>query len=308
MAGISWIKIETTLPRKPVVLTLRRLLKKTQNEVVGMLVSLLCWADGVTEDGTLRGLTVDDLDIIVDCEGFGDALLQAGWLTQGEELSFSEWDRHNGKCAKRRAEKQRSESMARACGKRGQIVDKNVHAQDTEIPRSVPLDKIREDIYITPQPPLGAIEVNYDSPENFVTHGGDEVKPHVATEDKGPLPYAEAFAKFVEDYPKPARGVVALARLQAKWRRAIEEDGYTGDEMLRALDAAMMSPSWMDSNYEKAPQIEKWFDQNAAKRFLPRGYMSRKKGVLTGQKSVSSGGDKEDYPDLTEDDLNGIYD
>jgi hypothetical protein len=259
MAGISWIKIETTLPRKPVVLTLRRLLKKSQNEVIGMLVRLLCWADGVTEDGTLRGLIVDDLDIVVDCEGFGAALLQAGWLTQDEELSFSEWDRHNGQGAKRRAEKARCEVMARACGKRGQSVDKNVHAQDTkspqedtECPRSVQLDKIRIN------KSANALSAGARACEDYVTSGENE--PAVATPE--PDPIGVAAAHLCKVYPKRT---YLNATIKAAYRDCIN-DGITPEALLECLRLEQMSKAWEEEDGRYIPKLLVWLSE---RRFQP---------------------------------------
>lgn len=145
MAGISWVKIETTLPHKPIVLKLRRILKKGRNEIVGMLVILLCWADGATADGNLGEMLPEDIDYVVGCDGFGQALVEAGWLIEGESgLQFSDWSDHNGYTAKRRAMKARGMEIARS----GQNVDKTVHRKpqvDHEVSQGVHLDKIRED-------------------------------------------------------------------------------------------------------------------------------------------------------------------
>lgn len=256
MAGISWIKVETTLPRKPVVLTLRRLLKKSQNEVVGMLVRLLCWADGVTEDGTLRGLIVDDLDTVVDCEGFGAALLQTGWLTQGEDLSFSEWDRHNGQGAKRRAEKQRSEAMARACGKRGQIVDKNVHAQDTkslqedtECPRSVPLDKIRIN------KSANALNAGACACEDFADSGTAEVETPERDTRSGA-------AELCKAYPKRT---FLNATVQAAYDGCLAE-GITHEVLTECLRLEKLSPAWCEQDGRYIPKLVVWLNE---RRFEP---------------------------------------
>lgn len=145
MAGISWVKIETTLPHKPIVLKLRRILKKGRNEIVGMLVTLLCWADGATADGNLGEMLPEDIDYVVSCDGFGRALVEAGWLIEGESgLQFSDWSDHNGYTAKRRAMKARGMEIARS----GQNVDKTVHRKpqgDHEVAQGVHLDKRRED-------------------------------------------------------------------------------------------------------------------------------------------------------------------
>lgn len=286
MAGISWIKIETTLPSKPVVLTLRRLLKQSQNSVVGMLVRLLCWADGVTDDGTLRGLTVDDLDIIVDCEGFGAALLQAGWLTQGDDLSFSEWDRHNGQGAKRRAMNARcnAEYKHKMSGVRDegeQKVSKNAHPQNTECSHGALLDKIRIDKNIVCKQPRTRTS------DEYVTTGKVE---EPKSEPKA-LPDQDAFNEFVRIYPRKEslRGT-AICRVQRAWREAIEVVGYTSNDILRALNEAITSPRWTEKHGQFIPKALAFLENEEMLAFLPAGFQpaSRRVKPQTSRQSIAA--------------------
>jgi hypothetical protein len=276
MAGISWIKIEVTLPTKPVVLTLRRLLRKSRNEVVGMLVCLLCWADGVTDDGTLRGLTVDDLDIIVDCEGFGAALLQAGWLTQGEELSFSEWDRHNGQGAKRRATNARCNAeykhkVSKSRDKGEQEVSKNAHPQNTKCSQSALLDKIR-----------------IDKSANALNAGAR------ACEDFSLLD------NLREAWPKGAK---ATAKLKQTWREVLAE-GVTPYELMACFERQRLSNQWQQEYPRYVPTLQKWLDERGFKEELRILRAERKKA----QESRAERLGEEDYPELSQSDLNSVFD
>lgn len=105
MAGISWIKIETTLPRKPVVYQVAMALGVDDLTVIGALISLLCWADGVTADGTIGKGGDVIIDRVCGLKGLSDALIDAGWLSKDADgvVAFNEWDTHNGENAKKRA-------------------------------------------------------------------------------------------------------------------------------------------------------------------------------------------------------------
>jgi hypothetical protein len=73
--------------------------------VIGAIISLLCWADGVTADGTIGKGGDVIIDRVCGMKGLSDALIDAGWLSKDAEgvVSFNEWDTHNGENAKKRA-------------------------------------------------------------------------------------------------------------------------------------------------------------------------------------------------------------
>lgn len=222
MAGISWIKVETTLPNKPVVLSLRRLLKKSQNEVVGMLVRLLCWADGVTDDGVLHGLTEEDVDIVVDCKGFGAALVQVGWLVNSDELQFSAWERHNGQGAKRRA------MNARCNAEYKQKVSKLRDEGEQEVSKNGLLDKIR---------------INKSA--NALSAGAR------ACEDVGGL------AALCRAYPKRT---FANATVKAAYDACLA-DGITAEELIACLGMAKLSKAWQEEGGRFIPKLVVWLNE-----------------------------------------------
>lgn len=147
MAGISWIKLEVTLPNKPVVQHVKRACQCSINEAVGLVVRVLCWADGITEDGVCEGYTPADVDETFGASGLAAGLLNAGWVTQTSDgwLAFLDWDRHNGENAKKRALNARAAVKSRA-NKKDQMtnVTKNYDENVTNVIKKRELDKIRD--------------------------------------------------------------------------------------------------------------------------------------------------------------------
>lgn len=102
MAG-DWIKMRGNLWDDPRVVRICDLTDSTEGPVIGALYWLWATADQHTEDGFMPGLTVRQIDRKTGLPGFGDALVEIGWLivkTDGVVIvNFSE---HNGASAKRR--------------------------------------------------------------------------------------------------------------------------------------------------------------------------------------------------------------
>jgi len=103
MAG-DWIKVETVTPDKPEVWLIAEKLDLSPDEVLGKLIRIWVWADQQTYNGDAGSVTRALLDRVTGCVGFADALLEAGWLrSESHGLVFPNFDRHNGKSAKRRS-------------------------------------------------------------------------------------------------------------------------------------------------------------------------------------------------------------
>lgn len=120
MAG-DWIKIEHSLPGKPEVMELARLMDIDEMSVVGHLVCFWTWVDlNLSPEcphakGTKRGL-----DRVAGRDGFVDAMLQVGWLHfDGENVTIPNYDHHLSQSAKKRAEearkKKRQRSVSQKC-------------------------------------------------------------------------------------------------------------------------------------------------------------------------------------------------
>ncbi len=104
MAG-DWIKWEKGLLRKPEILQLADALGRSRYEVASLCMELWEWADDVTKDGALPGVTDAHIDAIISVSKFSSCLRVAGWLATNKNgvTYLPNWKRHNGKSAKRRA-------------------------------------------------------------------------------------------------------------------------------------------------------------------------------------------------------------
>jgi len=103
MAG-HWIHWEKGLVRKPEVLRIARGLGCTPQHAAACCMLVWEWADDVTENGLIPGVTAVDVSFAAGVEGIGQAMLEAGWLVEtGDAVVLPNWDRHNSEPAKRRA-------------------------------------------------------------------------------------------------------------------------------------------------------------------------------------------------------------
>ena len=149
MAG-DWIKVQTNLPDKPEVHYVAKLLNIDPDAVVGKLIRVWSWFDQNTENGDAVGVTIALLDRITFQTGFGEALLQVGWMREdGVILRMPKFDRHTSKSAKNRA--LTSERMA---SKRGKDRDANVTLEASP-------EKRREDI----KKSSGSLQVHKAGPQ-----------------------------------------------------------------------------------------------------------------------------------------------
>lgn len=120
MAG-DWIKIEHSLPGKPEVMEMARLLSIDEMTVVGHLVCFWSWVDQnlspecPAAQGTKRGL-----DRVSGRDGFVDAMVSVGWLTfDGHTVTIPNYDHHLSESGKKRAvearKKQRQRKLSPKC-------------------------------------------------------------------------------------------------------------------------------------------------------------------------------------------------
>ena len=103
MAGL-WIEWEKGLVRKPEVMRIARLMGCTPQHAAACCMMVWEWAEDVTENGMIPGVTAADVSFAAGVEGIGGAMIQAGWLLETDDaVVFPNWERHNGEPAKRRA-------------------------------------------------------------------------------------------------------------------------------------------------------------------------------------------------------------
>lgn len=104
MAG-DWIKMRSNLWDDPRVARLCDLTDQGEAAIIGGLYWLWAMADQHTEDGVLIGLTPRQIDRKTGISGFGDALVQAGWLLiDGGDAVIPHFEEHNGSSAKKRVQ------------------------------------------------------------------------------------------------------------------------------------------------------------------------------------------------------------
>lgn len=104
MAG-DWIKMRCNLWDDPRVSNLCDLTNSHEAAVVGGLYWLWTTADQHSEDGMLPGLTLRSIDRKTGVKGFGAALVQVGWVIEGEGgIEIARFEEHNGESAKVRAQ------------------------------------------------------------------------------------------------------------------------------------------------------------------------------------------------------------
>lgn len=108
MAG-DWIKMRLDLQTHPKVVRILSATKSDKFRVIGGLHAVWSVFDTHSVDGRLEGYTSETLDHIIGWPGFSEAVIMVGWLgVDGPEtLILPEFDEHNGKSGKRRAEDQK---------------------------------------------------------------------------------------------------------------------------------------------------------------------------------------------------------
>lgn len=142
-----WIKIEKGTPDKPEILELAAILNiEDPDTVTGKMIRVWSWFDSNSENGHAPTVTKVLLDRLTGVTGFTESLVTVGWLVKTDDgFSIPNFDRHLGKCAKKRASdaerKRKSRETSSKCH------SKSVTKDETEIGLDKSrVDKIRKDI------------------------------------------------------------------------------------------------------------------------------------------------------------------
>ena len=108
MAG-DWIKMRLDLQTHPEVVRILSATKADKFRVIGGLHAVWSVFDTHSADGRLPGYTAETLDHIIGWPGFAGAMIAVDWLAADGEvgLLLPDFDEHNGKSGKRRAEDQK---------------------------------------------------------------------------------------------------------------------------------------------------------------------------------------------------------
>ena len=115
MAG-DWIKVEVATSYKPEVLRIAELLGVSRRECMGILVDFWAWLDANAHSESVRNLSRKSLDDVLHCPGLAATLEAVGWVEWDDKTAsarITNYDRHNGNSAKRRAYDQKRQSEKR---------------------------------------------------------------------------------------------------------------------------------------------------------------------------------------------------
>lgn len=111
---MNWIKWQKGFAKKPKVWQTARLAGISIPEAVVAWFALWEWADDLTTDGQIGGVTESDVDTLVGIPGFAAAGQKVGWLLfDNEGVLLSDFTDHNGESTKKRVEDAKRKSDAR---------------------------------------------------------------------------------------------------------------------------------------------------------------------------------------------------
>ena len=101
---MAWIKIEKNTPEKPELRVVARQCAVNRPEAFLAFFTAWSYFDDHCSDGFIPGFTKADVDEVSGLRGFADAMATVGWLTfDSTGMQISNWHRHNGQNAKKRA-------------------------------------------------------------------------------------------------------------------------------------------------------------------------------------------------------------
>jgi hypothetical protein len=266
MAG-DWIKMRLDLQTHPKVVRILSATKADKFRVVGGLHAVWSVFDTHSADGKLSGYTPEAMDHIIGWPGFSVAMIAVEWLLfdGGETLSLPEWDEHNGKSGKRRAEDQKRKRDSRNSP---QSV-RNLSADDAD-DNGTREEKRREEK--KEQEKQTHVEPTLDG---FDPPKVERRKAHRATED---VQQVFDYWRQVMHHPN--------ARLDAKRSKAIAkrlEDGFTVGQLCEAVDGCRGSAYHMGQNASQTvyddielicrdgPHAESFINRNKAKGSMDPG-------------------------------------
>lgn len=141
MAG-DWIKVQKDTPDKPEVLAMAARLDLDQDAIVGKLFRIWSWFDTHTIDGNAESVTFALLDRLAGVTGFAEQMMLVGWLEQsGSVLSLPNFEIHNGKTAKTRAQGKNRQEKSR------NNANSNADSNASSVTKASPEKRREEKIY-----------------------------------------------------------------------------------------------------------------------------------------------------------------
>lgn len=102
---MRWIKVDVTTPTKWELLQVMDDCHVTQGDAFLAWFRVWTWLDEATTDGRLPRVTPAMVDAQAQLRGFAASMQRSGWLLfDADGLTVANWCKHNGSCAKRRAQ------------------------------------------------------------------------------------------------------------------------------------------------------------------------------------------------------------
>lgn len=274
MAG-DWIPIACDIHAKPETVRIAAALRRSTDEVVGMLVRFWSWAQSQSSDGTLEGLDIAMAAAACHVSTkFLESLASVGWLVQADHgLVVPNFDRWMGNSAKSRLQgalrKQRERSRMRrsALGDDVTHTSRNCHANVTQLSRaqrdtSVTIEENRrEENKNNSSPPIKGppllLHDNRDppllSPDGDSSPNGDDARVD---------PDRDAFEKWWRHYPRKVGKQAAFRAYVNARKRICKERKCAPSEarslLLQACIAFSQSPK---ARSEFCPHPGTWLNQ-----------------------------------------------
>jgi len=263
MAG-DWIKMRLDLQSHPKIVRILSATKSDKFRVIGGLHAVWAVFDTHSVDGRLDGYTPEALDHIIGWPGFAEAVIAVGWLAADgpETLILPEFDEHNGKSGKRRAEDQKRKRGERKSDIRPRTVRKTSTGNADGIGSRE--EKRREDIE---EHKTSSSEQSPDAVEAVATEGSERREKRRGTADD------EKCARWLF-------GRVLANNSSAKppnfgtWaddvRLMRERDGRKHAEICELFQWAQADSFWQSNILSPAKLRQKW-DQLTMRRAAPAG-------------------------------------
>ena len=132
--GMDWIKVRRCLRNHVQVVKLAEILNiQDRDVVVGKLVRFWLWVTENTTTGKLKDMSIDTINVVMEMDGFGEAMLKVGWMkVSGRSLKIPDYDRHMSYHAAARAGEAARKALQRQRYKAdSEGVDEDASSPDT---------------------------------------------------------------------------------------------------------------------------------------------------------------------------------
>lgn len=139
--AVDWIKMRVDLRAHPKIVRLATGLNSDRFRVIGGLHAVWCIFDAHSSDGILDGYSQATLDDLIGWAGFSAQMIAVKWLLDdGSSLAMPEFDEHNGKSAKARAQDTKRKKISKSTGENsGSEPDENRTREEKRRVNSKPI-------------------------------------------------------------------------------------------------------------------------------------------------------------------------